>query len=458
MEKNDRHSGFEQFLREKSDQYKMYPSDKVWAAIHDSIHPRRKWPYAVVAAIFIGLGIGGNIYDSSIAGHTIARPGDLRSAAIHAPNNLASQPAGSYRQASPVLASRIFERDVQASAPDASPVTGRNRMNTGIRVSARPQPNPAYVERTLISPAVAVAEDDMTLPAEGTELTLDENESIFRLKSLLPETITANLKQIRDKLTTENSKAMPRTTAIRVLKPYKQKFGLQFYVTPTVSYRNLSGNGIRTFNSSNGTYNLSGDVNSAVTHSPMLGSEAGVALVFSMNKKLRFRTGIQFNMSQYEMQAYNYNRELVPMTSSGIGHSEINAYSNYRTMSGFSRTTLRNRHTMISIPVGAEVSVYDRRDIQFNIAGSIQPTFMVNNRSYMISSDLKNYAKAPALYRNFNLNSSLEAFISVKKGNTRYNFGPQVRYQLMSSFQKEYPISEHLLEYGFKIGMTRTIQ
>jgi len=146
------------------------------------------------------------------------------------------------------------------------------------------------------------------------------------------------------------------------------------------------------------------------------------------------------------------------MTNTGIGHSEVNAYSTLRTMSGFSRTTIRNRHTMISIPVGAEVSLYDKRDIQFNVAGSIQPTFMVNNRSYMISSDLKNYAQAPTLYRNFNLNSALEAFISVKKGNTKYNFGPQVRYQLMSSFQKEYPISEHLLEYGFKVGMTRTIQ
>jgi hypothetical protein len=202
----------------------------------------------------------------------------------------------------------------------------------------------------------------------------------------------------------------------------------------------------------------SGDVNSVVTHSPMLGTEAGVALVFAMNKKLRFKTGFQFNMSQYQMQAYTSNRELVPMTSAGIGHSQVNAYSTFRTLSGTSKTALRNRHTMIAFPVGAELSVYEKRNLQFNIAGSIQPTFLVNNQSYMISTDLKNYAQAPVLYRNFNLNSALEAFISLKKGNNRYNFGPQVRYQLMSSYQKEYPIIEHLLEYGFKIGVTRTIQ
>ena len=457
MERNERHSGFEHFLREKSDQYKLYPSDKVWAAIQDSIHPRRKWPYAVVAAMFIGLGIGGNIHDSSIAGHADTRLEQLRPAAIHAPIAQSFQGSGFTLHASPALASGLRERHI--TAPAVSPATGSKPLNSRTTVQAYPHAKSSVVERDPIpAEEVAGAYQDLNLPEEGISLSAADNESAIKLRSLLPETVTANLKKIRADLTTENSKALPRTTAIRVLKPFKQKFGLQFYVTPTVSYRNLSGKGMRTFNSTNGTYDLAGDVNSVVAHSPMLGSEAGVALVFSMNKKLRFRTGLQFNMSQYEMQAFTYNQELVPMTSTGIGHSEVNAYSTLRTMSGFSRTTLRNRRTMISIPVGAELSLYDKRDIQFNVSGSILPTFMINNRSYMISSDLKNYAQAPALYRNFNLNTALEAFISVRKGNTKYNFGPQVRYQLMSSFQKEYPISEHLLEYGFKVGMTRTIQ
>lgn len=34
---------FEDFLKQKSDQYKMYPSDKVWKNIHGSLHTRRKW-------------------------------------------------------------------------------------------------------------------------------------------------------------------------------------------------------------------------------------------------------------------------------------------------------------------------------------------------------------------------------------------------------------------------------
>lgn len=34
---------FEQLLREKTEQYKMYPSEKVWKGIHSSLHTKRRW-------------------------------------------------------------------------------------------------------------------------------------------------------------------------------------------------------------------------------------------------------------------------------------------------------------------------------------------------------------------------------------------------------------------------------
>jgi hypothetical protein len=112
---------------------------------------------------------------------------------------------------------------------------------------------------------------------------------------------------------------------------------------------------------------------------------------------------------------------------------------------------------MLSIPIGAEWTVINKNRIQFNVAGSIQPTYVINNQSYMVSSDLKNYAQSPSLYRNFNLNTGFEAFITFRTGATKWNIGPQLRYQLMSSYKSEYPIKEHLMEYGFKLGMTRTL-
>ena len=43
MEKNINNRDFEQFVQKNADQYRMFPSERVWTGIHKSIHSRRKW-------------------------------------------------------------------------------------------------------------------------------------------------------------------------------------------------------------------------------------------------------------------------------------------------------------------------------------------------------------------------------------------------------------------------------
>src|SRR6187401_269743 len=42
MERNFYNEGFEDLLKQKADQYKIYPSDRVWRNIYQSLHSRRK--------------------------------------------------------------------------------------------------------------------------------------------------------------------------------------------------------------------------------------------------------------------------------------------------------------------------------------------------------------------------------------------------------------------------------
>src|SRR4051812_39311231 len=42
MERNFNNE-FERFLKENADQYRMYPSAKVWSGIYNALHTRRKW-------------------------------------------------------------------------------------------------------------------------------------------------------------------------------------------------------------------------------------------------------------------------------------------------------------------------------------------------------------------------------------------------------------------------------
>ncbi|MBK9570654.1 MAG: hypothetical protein IPO53_12610 [Chitinophagaceae bacterium] len=34
---------FEEFVKQNADQYRMFPSEKVWNNIHHSLHTRRRW-------------------------------------------------------------------------------------------------------------------------------------------------------------------------------------------------------------------------------------------------------------------------------------------------------------------------------------------------------------------------------------------------------------------------------
>src|ERR1700750_510181 len=53
MERGFYNEDIEELLKEKADQYKMYPSDKVWKGIHRSLHPNRKW-YWLSLILFLG--------------------------------------------------------------------------------------------------------------------------------------------------------------------------------------------------------------------------------------------------------------------------------------------------------------------------------------------------------------------------------------------------------------------
>jgi hypothetical protein len=96
--------------------------------------------------------------------------------------------------------------------------------------------------------------------------------------------------------------------------------------------------------------------------------------------------------------------------------------------------------------------------MHLSIASSIQPTYVFANYAYLISTNLKNYAKEPSLNRRWNINSSIEASLHVKTGDYNWSFSPQYRYQLISSFKNKYPIKENLLDMGLKIGVTKTIR
>ena len=46
---------FEHLIREKTEQYKMYPSENVWKGVHNSLHTKRKWFISSMAFFVTGI-------------------------------------------------------------------------------------------------------------------------------------------------------------------------------------------------------------------------------------------------------------------------------------------------------------------------------------------------------------------------------------------------------------------
>jgi hypothetical protein len=484
MDSIEHKEGFEFFLKDKADQYKMYPSEKVWDGVNGQLHPRKKWPYLAMAMIFLGLGFGGKIYDS--------RYNSQSSHLLTQSNN--ELQAGLVKSVSePVIVAKRLETGISnyktkgstqkdpvtqvGPLTQPSPVTrlapvidiNRNQLSSYTRNSSTSnypetgiiiQSQPFVTETKVVNPRVngldqsvnsstlhtSISENSILVPKSSNSLQAENSPNAG--KSMNNESIVNS---------SENSSA-----AIKVMKTGKNRLGWQLYFSPTISFRKLSGSASKYNNFSGGsnytsTMGYPRDVNNAVSQSPSVGMELGTAIVYKLNKRFNFKGGLQFNYSQYNIDAYNYAAEIAPFSAGGIGHTEINAVSTHRNFDGYSRTSLHNEHFMISMPVGLELYVMGNKKFQFNIAGTVQPGVMLNNQAYMISTNLKNYAKESSLYRNFNINTAVEAFLSMNTGSVKWTVGPQFRYQLLSSYQKDYPIKEHLFDYGLKLGVTKTL-
>ncbi len=501
MESRDYTGGFENFLQEKTDQYKLYPSDRVWNAINAKLHPRKKWSYLFVAAIFLGLGIGGKVHDSSflkgfeqatdveaISNTELAklspvipinRATSSKKASRTASQNLSkgTEPFGTLSLSQPSGSSSLSQPSgqpllMETMAGEVSPLTQAESIQTStehnsgvhrtedlvsviINSDGRQVTEEMAVEQnpaSVIQKQGAHAVDEHNTPDEHSFVELQMGDQRINAFATIPQnssTYTAKA------ITATHLNAPEKASAIKVLKKRNVNLGWQLYLSPTVSYRKLSGEGMKLYATTFNVASVSPDVNSSVIHKPSIGFEIGTALTINTSRNFRFKTGVQLNVNQYDVQAYSFTPEVAPLTRGGIGHTEINVISRFRNYDGFSKTWLTNKHIMMSLPVGAELTVFGNNKIKFNIAGTLQPTFVLNNQAYMISTNMKNYAQEPSLYKKFNMAAGAEAYISIKAGSYRWMLGPQFRYQVFSSYKKEYPITEHLMDYGFKIGISR---
>lgn len=486
-------SDFEQFVKQNADQYRMFPSEKVWKGIHSSLHTRKWWYGLGILLLLITSGIvtwvmvltpsdkkslaeANNIKSSGVIkpGYVTSKRDNTSSnnekiivipakSKIDSKNTPASQ-SEYFAQKSQFLkdASTGYENQFfpELKQPGEIAQTDAVIANTNIAVTAKKGVE-VITQKIPSSPGnikqiFTPVNDPVVVIADQSEFFEEPNVTLSPEKSF-------TLRENRNIVSGE----MYPLTIESVLNTYKytgkkRKLTWQMYFVPTVSYRKLKEN--KAFieaaraNNSITTYTWVSDVNSVVKHKPDLGFEVGFNTFFPLSKRLRLTGGLQFNVSKYDIRAYRYPGEVATIAlNNGTGANSVSTITTYRNLGGSGDTKtnwLRNLYFSASAPIGAEFLLVNNKSSYVGVGSTIQPTYILGNQAYLLSTDYKNYAEVPSLIRRWNVNTGVEMFVGFNIGNTKLRVGPQARYQLLSSFRKEYPVKEQLFDFGLKVGVT----
>lgn len=457
MERNLNHDDFDEFLRENADGLRMPPSDRVWQNINRELD-RRKRRFGAWFALSLFLLSGAYItYEISITTQRgpWTQPTPVYAAAARTATQL-PEPIGANQQ---VIAITPVAAKQPASRTASLRLRRRPAKQPGQQTTAAPETAAIAPARLAYATAIAPTDTALAQPAPSGTATEPATEPLARLELPEPE-VTHEVIAAAQPTALSTSTAPPiPTTQAPVPKRTTHKLSWQIFATPTISYRVLSDNKSyrRPLLTPNIPANFSAlyGINDAVIHKPDLGLEFGVMARYALGKSVKLRTGFQFNVSRYDIKAFSFVPEVATIAlSNGFGVDSVRAISNYRNFAGGRTNWLQNFYFQASMPIGLEVKIAGNSRTYWGVASSVQPTYLIGNRSYMITADYKNYARVPWLSRRWNMNTSFETFVSVNSGKTQWQVGPQVRYQLLSSFIRQYPVKENLFDFGLKVGVT----
>jgi hypothetical protein len=549
---------FEQLIKEKTEQYKMYPSEKVWKGIHGSLHTKRKWFIGSMSMLVTGIlflagkelltpSVHNNIAKKTIAAADLSR--NSPSKTVY--ENIVRAPFSTVRSAvpSPETVSRSSQtKDDPAydpssgdqpykgititvthaviSQPDLSVVMSAGMVMPAEApalpgIAAHPG-SPALPDATAITvvtttaPGVSAAAPGgstastgavtATTAEKGSDLSSARNngtDGAGVLESLGArsgaDTRNSRIGRnglaavrpgpgsiIRKEAIPDSAGEAARTSATTIAEAIdRQRINwlqdyalytltspakgartyLQLSLTPTVNYRTLSGGDFSPPKIIVQNVPVAimhpGDAKNYVDHSPALGFELGGSLLYRVTRNLSIKGGLQFNFSRYKINAYASNPQQATIAlNSYYGYylDSITSISTVRNFGGKTQETLNNDYYQLSAPLGFELRVLGNERLQFNVGATIQPTYLLNTNSYMLTSDYTNYTKEPSLFRRWNINGGVEAFLSYKTSSgVRWQIGPEFRYQLLSTYNNSYPIHENLKGYGIKIGITKAL-
>ncbi|UAY51699.1 outer membrane beta-barrel protein [Ferruginibacter albus] len=386
---------FERMLKENSDNFRMYPTQKVWKSIYNNISPGRKFPSILTSLFLITTLLAVGYWNTSITTNTVeavspsSAPVKNEPLIINVANRLK-------QEAMMAVADARQKNRLHYTVSAKSIFENKPRLNVPINTVAPNEENISAVSSQKEVVAVAVSESKVI------------NKPFLKIKEL------------------STPKNYPD---LHISKKQEDKLALQVYASPYFVYTD------------NRTSDIAFAQDASKFSQPLsLGLEAGTAMQYPLTHTIKLKAGLQFNYASYNLEAYqnSFNTDLIPKAA------EL-------------PVTLHNEMYQFSLPIGVEFKLLQNNNLQWNAGATIQPTYIAGGNTYSFADNNGNGNDLSILNR-WNLNAGFETFISYKIKDISWQFGPQVRYRFSSLYNKNYTLSdEKFANFGIKFGVSKTL-
>lgn len=554
MENNPDMVSFEDFIQQQSDDFRMYPSKRVWHSVYNNLHPGRKWPsismcIVLLTTLFLVGYLNTRDTHITIAQNQLTKNYNVVTNSTPFANpfsillnesflstlNLNIKTDNLIADNKPVVPSTYLANPTFTTVKSNSAVAVNNSSsNSNIladenlsaikskatfnnnhpllntkqsgsnspanKVDKNDESSSSVVNRiqAINKSTIAITTSNNNISAK--ENTIDNNEDLIveelsqglnkrlnnennikaiaiqaevPVKKPFSETVlskitveSASIPSANKNSTNTGDRSWIENYALYnkpVAKKWKGRVETQLYITPSVVYRQLHDNAAgknRGLNSSNSAINNI-DVNKSVTQSPSLGFEMGFNWLYQLPKGLKLKGGFQLNYTRYAIHAFDNHHPTA--TSLSMNRStndllyEVFRSTPYSNKVGLDAVKLRNHTIQVSIPMGLDIKLAGNENIEWYAGATIQPSYVLTGKSYLLSSDRRNYVKDNSMLNHFNMNAGFETYLSFKKDGYTLQVGPQLRTQLFSTNSKMFTIEERLQGYGLKIGISKKL-
>ncbi|HYC27658.1 MAG TPA: hypothetical protein VEB42_02565, partial [Chitinophagaceae bacterium] len=359
MERNFYTDDFERLIRQKADQYKMYPSDQVWKGVYKSLHGRRRWRWAGLAILLLSIGAyTGNYY---LSDRPAAKLANNIQSSISAITEFPEHQDAPEHWINPINKPAVAKNSVRRSNP-ASGLT-----NTSISNISHPIEDNSIA--ALYSPEnlqviINTSPEELVRNTEEGSINIEQSPAQKQPSSATDQInaekapaafADASSESVLKENKSQGINWLEEYAVFQLTPPRPKRIGIQVHFSPTVNYRKLSGSNLYTPEVKNIPLspNIVGDVDQYVKHRPALGFELGTNLLYRFSKRVTLKTGLQFNYSRYEIEAYSApipEIATIALNNQTFVNDTISRYSRIRNLSGYEQEDLSNQYFQLSMP------------------------------------------------------------------------------------------------------------